>query len=563
MHLILQILKLLSIVGIISSGLLFSTSSFDSKNEFVIYLETLSKYKFHLFIASIIFAIIGWGIDMILAPPKNQEPFNLILNVDGSLTQKATLSGFDEELQDIAEEYKEKSKTYFKAGEIDFEAERYRDAISNYKKSIETLPTISAYLNLGASLFYISDYHDAQNAYNSGLQIAREKNKKNYIGPLTANISKIYILTGKSSVALQYLMEALNIYKEEGNKQGEASTLMHLGILNHYLNNPEEALNYYKKSSAIAEDIGFREISVANLTNIALVYSEFLEKPKEALKYHQKALDANKEMGDKQGEAISLGNIGLIYAKFFEKPTDALTYFKNAQTINEEIGSKKGIASDTGNIGFAYQRLGKPEEALKYHQKALETNKQIGFKKGEAINLSNMGINYDNLGKHKEALKYHQKALEINKDIGFKKGEATDLANIGVAYLNLKDAEKALLFLNKSLAINKKMGYRRSEAIDLSNIGAVHEMFLKKPLEAFKFFVDAISINREIGNKSAELSNLINIGVIYRGYQDYAKALKTFEEAILLADEISSTMDVSDVRKDIKEIKKKISEASL
>jgi tetratricopeptide (TPR) repeat protein len=85
----------------------------------------------------------------------------------GALLGKATLSGFETEVTEEATKRASETKDYFEAGERDFAARRYRDAASNFQKSIDALPTISAYLNLGLSFCYTSEYQQARGIFTT------------------------------------------------------------------------------------------------------------------------------------------------------------------------------------------------------------------------------------------------------------------------------------------------------------------------------------------------------------------------------------------------------------
>jgi tetratricopeptide (TPR) repeat protein len=118
----------------------------------------------------------GGGLASILSFIQPNKP-SLELRSDphGESVQKATLTGFERELKEAAAEKESEARDYFKAAERDFAAQRYRDAASNYQKSIDVLPTISGYLNLGITLRHIADFQRTAAAFRSGLQEARRK----------------------------------------------------------------------------------------------------------------------------------------------------------------------------------------------------------------------------------------------------------------------------------------------------------------------------------------------------------------------------------------------------
>ncbi len=103
------------------------------------------------------------------------SPLEMARGPRGEPLLEASLRGFERELEDETAGAKDEAKQHFESGKRESGAHRYRDAATSYRKSVEALPTMSAYLNLGIALFYIGDFHGAKQAFRAGLQIAREK----------------------------------------------------------------------------------------------------------------------------------------------------------------------------------------------------------------------------------------------------------------------------------------------------------------------------------------------------------------------------------------------------
>ncbi len=94
--------------------------------------------------------VLSLAIVLVVNITKDVPPaFETAQGPKGESFQKATESGFDRELEDAAAEIKTKAKQYFDAAEKDFKPGSYEDAAKNYQKSIDLLPTVSAYLNAG------------------------------------------------------------------------------------------------------------------------------------------------------------------------------------------------------------------------------------------------------------------------------------------------------------------------------------------------------------------------------------------------------------------------------
>jgi len=95
----------------------------------------------------------------------------------GEIYQKATIFGIRKEIKEMAAELGGEAETYFKSGESDFGAEKYADAAKNYEKSINIIPTMAGYQNLGLSYLSLRMWDEAEKALTSGYEIAVRRSK--------------------------------------------------------------------------------------------------------------------------------------------------------------------------------------------------------------------------------------------------------------------------------------------------------------------------------------------------------------------------------------------------
>ncbi|MBR9923350.1 MAG: tetratricopeptide repeat protein, partial [Bacteroidetes bacterium] len=90
----------------------------------------------------------------------------------------------------------------------------------------------------------------------------------------------------------------------------------------------DESLQLYLEALDLARENVDKEYEALILGNIGVIYSDKGELD-EALKYHKSALELHRQIGYVQGEANQLGNIGLIYSNKGELD-EALKYHKSA-----------------------------------------------------------------------------------------------------------------------------------------------------------------------------------------------------------------------------------------
>ncbi|WP_287251579.1 MULTISPECIES: CHAT domain-containing tetratricopeptide repeat protein [unclassified Moorena] len=311
-----------------------------------------------------------------------------------------------------------------------------------------------------------------------------------------------HLRRSKFPEGLESWQQALVIYKQIGDRLGEANSLNNLGNAYNHLGDYKKAIDYYQKSLAIAREIGHREGEAGSLTNLGNAYQN-LGDYKKAIDYYQQSIAIDRKISDRLGEASSLNNLGSAYDNLGDYKK-AIDYHQQSLAIVREISDRLGEAYSLNNLGNAYYDLGDYKKAIDYHQQSIAIAREIGHRLGEARSLSNLGNVYDSLEDYKKAIDYYQQSIAIAREIGHREGKASSLNNLGNAYDNLGDYKKAIDYYQQSLAIAREIGHRKGEAVFLNNLGAT---FLKKnqlkPAQTHLF--DAIEIweyiRQDLGNE--------------------------------------------------------------
>jgi class 3 adenylate cyclase/Tfp pilus assembly protein PilF len=188
------------------------------------------------------------------------------------------------------------------------------------------------------------------------------------------------------------------------------------GVANKIQGNYPRALEYYQKSLAIDEGIGYKKGMAASLNNIGSIYEALGNYPL-ALDYFEKSLAIRKVIGDKIQIANSLSNIGVIYEGQGNYPL-ALDYFEKSLAIREKNGDKYGISVSLNNIGVVLEGQGNYPLALENHLRSLAIREEMGDKSAISVGLFNIGLLYQRQGKNNLGLSYCQKSLALAEEIG-------------------------------------------------------------------------------------------------------------------------------------------------
>jgi tetratricopeptide (TPR) repeat protein len=299
-------------------------------------LTKLDGKQLHLLITTIVFAAIAFGSSIckdIWAKPV----VVLIPDPHEAFTPKATLAGFEKELKEAAAERESEARDYFKTAERDLAAQRYPDAASNYRKSIELLPTMSGYLNVGISLGHTSNFREAEEAFVAGLQIARKKGRKEFEAAFLGNIGRVHENLGKFEEALKAYQVALELARQLDNAQWQANTLNNMGNVYRTQGKRAEALNAYQEALALSKQ-GSSLLSQADaLNNFGTFYRE-QGQVEQAMMFYPQALELLKQLGNRLEQARVLNNLGNLY-EAQDKPGEALTSFQQSLALQRHFSA--------------------------------------------------------------------------------------------------------------------------------------------------------------------------------------------------------------------------------
>ncbi|HAJ61334.1 MAG TPA: Fis family transcriptional regulator [Cyanobacteria bacterium UBA8543] len=296
---------------------------------------------------------------------------------------------------------------------------------------------------------------------------------------------------GQLEAAIESWEQALLIYQQLQNRQGEGATLENLGAIYLYLGNYNKAIEFLQPFLAIAKNTGNRSSEAQALGNLGIAYKGS-GKYTQSIESHQQALTLMRELNNRQGEGQILGNLGNTYEALGDYEKAIASYQQSleiAREINDPIG--EGIA--LGTLGAINSNLGKYGKAIEFYQQSLVIAQTIGDTKGQANTFNNLGNTYHIQGNLTQALEYYTQSLSLARAIGDRKLEGEVLLSLAMVYEDQRDFTKAIEHQQQSLRIAQEIGDRRVEALAFNNLG--HTLFNSGNLkEAEEKLREAVSI---------------------------------------------------------------------
>lgn len=351
------------------------------------------------------------------------------------------------------------------------------------------------------------------------------------------NLGYIESDLGDLNKAVEHYKASLNIREEIGDKSGVAACLNNIGNSYEFRGDYETALDYYHKSIKIKEEVGNKEGIASSLNNIASIYQR-IGKTDLALENFNKSLKIRREIKNKDAIAISLNNLGGFYDAVGNIPK-AIEAFSESLKICEEIQDKNGQGLACNSLGGVYEDQKDFANAKKYYRKGLKLFKEVGYKEGEGTAYCNIAAMFKDEKKIDSALAYFNKALKIFIDTEDGLKTARVYSNLAVIEEEAKSFDKALAYYEKALDIQRKYQDKQGLAFSLKNIGTVY--YKKRDLaRAIQFGKQSLEYSLELGFPA----NIRNVSqLLYKCYKEtgnYSEALNNHERFIKMRDSLEN-----------------------
>ncbi|MEG4942505.1 CHAT domain-containing tetratricopeptide repeat protein [Microcoleus sp. F4-D5] len=232
----------------------------------------------------------------------------------------------------------------------------------------------------------------------------------------------------------------------QAQRKAEADRLLDQGHQQYEISQFQAALLSWQQALIIYREIKDRQGEGKALGSLGNAYNSLGDYAK-AIDYLHQDLAIAREIKDRQSEGRALGHLGNAYNSLGDY-AKAIDYLQQGLAIAREIKDRQSEGAALGNLGIAYNSLGDYAKAIEYVQQGLAIARERKDRQIEGAALGNLGIAYRNLGDYAKAIDYAQQVLAIAREIKDRQSEGAALNNLGLALFNsgnLPGAEKTLL----------------------------------------------------------------------------------------------------------------------
>jgi tetratricopeptide (TPR) repeat protein len=333
--------------------------------------------------------------------------------------------------------------------------------------------------------------------------------------------------------ALENYEQALGLFREIGDRLGEANTLRAVGDVLQFKKRSDEALENYQQALGLYREIGDRLGEAYTLKAVGDVL-QFQDRGDEALENYEQALGLFREIGDRLGEANTLQAVGHVL-QFKKRSDQALENYQQALGLYREIGDRLGEANTLRAVGHVLQFQDRRDQALENYQQALGLYREIGDRLGEAYTLQAVGEVLQFQDRRDQALENYQQALGLFREIGSRLGEANTLQAVGDVLQFQDRRDEALENYEQALRLYREVGARLGEANVLQGYGNLQEDFS----QALEYYQSAQKLYVQIGDKYSQSRNLLYfIANAQRELEQQEEAVNSLTHGVVLAEEI-------------------------
>ena len=309
--------------------------------------------------------------------------------------------------------------------------------------------------------------------------------------------------------AIQSWQEALQIYRQQKDSNGESLALGRIGLAYERLSNYRQAVNYFEQSLAIVQNSNNKQLEASILGNLGNNYLRLSDYP-QALESYQKSLTIWQQLKERaaEGQVLrGLGNVQIALGNYDK----AINLHQQSLKIAQSFNDTEGLVYSYNSLGAIYANQGNYTQATRQYQQSLSKiqtlDNSLLSQKLQAQTLNNLGSVTHAQRNYQQSLKYYQQSLAIAEKNNLIALKGTIFSGMGSLYLSLDDYPQAKTNLEQGLTIAGQSGDRLLEAETLHNLGYA-QWKLNQLTAAERSFRNAIALREQMREGLSDLDRV-------------------------------------------------------
>ena len=375
--------------------------------------------------------------------------------------------------------------------------------------------------------------------FEQALQRFREEEDRSGEAITLGWIGNCHKRFGDYPKALQLLGKALGMKRDLADGLEEGKTLSHLGLVYWEMGDYPRAIEHFRSAGQIARKVDDQRLEGSALNNLSLVYDELGEYGK-SLAGYERVLELYARVGFPRGRSDTLANTGGVYL-LLGQYRRAIDYYRQALEIDRSLDLVPGMSSALGNIALCHLGLGEIESAVDAFDRALELAREAGLRLDEAYWLRGKANALLHQGRYDLALELHRRALAMHEEAG-SRGEVVEaLSEQGDLFLRLGDLARAEDQFQRALAVAEEIGLDRGVTLSLLLLGDL-EWHRQRYERSAELYARALGRAEMVGDRAREGAALVRIAAVDRRKARFDDGLEHARRALTVARQEGMTL---------------------
>ena len=295
--------------------------------------------------------------------------------------------------------------------------------------------------------------------YDSAFALSKEIDDSWYKGEILFRKGVLYHNSGNDIRALGFFNSAIRACLVVDNYKIIGSSYSMMGTIFRVNGIYDRAIEYIIKSKLNYQKAGFEEGNAWCAYLLGQIYAD-LQDPENALEYFKEALVIYLKLaaidGNYNGVGICYQQIGILEMQSGNLD-EAQINIENVLDIYAKSGVENGISSAYKSLGQIKYLKGDCNQAEEYLNKALEMKNELGEMLSIPGIYEYLGLCKIDRGKINEGLDLLQKGLALAETNNQKKIQIDIYAKLSETYLKLKNLEKAVTYQDKQIEVQNSL----------------------------------------------------------------------------------------------------------
>jgi len=403
--------------------------------------------------------------------------------------------------------------------------------------AIEDTELIStAHQNLGVQAVIAHDHELARNHLKTSFELKQESDDVYGAIQVALNLCNVLIGEGSYEAAWNLLGEIDPFIRGPETSRLRSSIEGQRGLIRTHEKRFEEARELFSDSlrhARQANSSGRQALALQNLGANAMERGQ----QKEALRWYRKADAIAQNLEERSRMRILAGAIGTALGELGYWD-EAAAEFARAARIAESLGDIPAEAEAWANVGACWLELGRPEEALRLVDETLADPRAERSPDSRAAQLRNLAEVLEQLERSEDALQRLEEAANLAEDPELEDAALQRAAEIALLHPGL--GHQAEGYLRRSLALQRQSGTSVDAAWRAATIGAQLSNS-SQAAKAPEFFTLALRVFSRNGDRRRAFHVRNDRGIAWSKTENLAAARKDMKAALELAVEIGDS----------------------